>query len=107
MLENPASRKARLALALAACLVPRALLAHVAPMEPRELVTASPQIVVAVVEGRESRWNPQRTLISTDYSLRIEDRLRGQAPDRLTLSIPGGTLGGVTDETCLTVRLAP
>ncbi|HKV06709.1 MAG TPA: matrixin family metalloprotease [Thermoanaerobaculia bacterium] len=100
-------RKLLAAAAFAALLVPRALGAHVAPATAREMVEGSPHVVVAVVESRQSRWNPQHTLIRTDYSLRIEDRLRGEAPDRISISIPGGTVGNVTDETCLTVRLEP
>jgi hypothetical protein len=100
------SRNVPFALALVLGCVPGALFAHIAPMDAREMVAASPDVVVAVVEGRESRWNPQHTLIETNYSLRVEDRLRGHAPERLTLSIPGGTVDGVTDDTCVTVRLA-
>lgn len=107
MEEAFAFRKLLAAAALAALLVPRALGAHVAPATAREMVEGSPHVVVAVVESRESRWNPQRTLIRTDYSLRIEDRLRGEAPDRISISVPGGTVGNTRDETCLTVRLEP
>lgn len=107
MEEAFAFRKLLAAAALAALLVPRALGAHVAPATAREMVEGSPHVVVAVVESRQSRWNPQHTLIRTDYSLRVEDRLRGEAPDRISISIPGGTVGDTTDETCLTVRLEP
>lgn len=106
MRESAVSKSVRLVLALS-LLIPSVLAAHVVPMDGRERVAASPHIVVAVVEAGESRWNPQRSLVVTDYTLRIEDRLRGQAPERLTVSIPGGALGSVTDETCLTVRLHP
>lgn len=107
MEEAFAFRKLLAAAALAALLVPRALEAHVAPATAREMVEGSPHILVAVVESRQSRWNPEHTLIRTDYSLRVEDRLRGEAPDRISISIPGGTVGDTTDETCLTVRLEP
>lgn len=92
---------------LTLCLAPRAVETHVALPSAREMAEASPHVVVAVVEGRESRWNAERSLIVTDYALRIEDRLRGGAPDRITISIPGGTVGNTTDETCLTVHLEP
>ena len=95
------------ALALVLSFIPNALLAHVAPMDAREMVLASPDVVVAVVEDRQSRWSSRHALIETDYTLRVEGRLRGQAPERLTLSIPGGTVDGVTDDTCVTVRLEP
>lgn len=86
-------------------LTPRAVGAHVARLEPRDLAAASPHIVVAAVEKGETRWNEQRTLLFTDYTLRVEDRLRGEAPERVLLAMPGGTLGSISDDTCLTVRL--
>ncbi|MES1244300.1 MAG: hypothetical protein ABUT39_22025 [Acidobacteriota bacterium] len=86
-------------------LIPGALGAHVAQLSPRELAAAATDVVVAVVEGREVRWNGKHTLLMTDYALRVEDRLRGEAPERLTLTLPGGTLGDVTDEVCTSVRL--
>jgi hypothetical protein len=101
------SRNVPLALALALSFIPRVLPAHVASMDAREMVAASPDVVVAVVAGGESRWNASHTLIETFYTLRVEDRLRGRAPERLMLSIPGGTVDGVTDDTCVTVRLEP
>ena len=77
--------------------------ATVAPLSAPELAAASPHVVVAVVEGAESRWD--RSLIVTDYSLRIEERLRGDAPDRVTISIPGGTVGNETHETSVSFPL--
>ncbi|HEY0514321.1 MAG TPA: hypothetical protein VGH73_20620 [Thermoanaerobaculia bacterium] len=102
-----AAAAAAILLALAAVTFPRAVAAHVESMSIPELASVSPHVVVAVVEGRESRWNAQHTLLVTDYALRVEDRLRGQAPDRITLTVPGGTLGNVSDETCVTVSLDP
>ena len=92
-------------LGLAAAVSPPVLRAHVEPMSVREIVAASPHIVVATVEGRRSRWNELRTLILTDYTLRVEERLRGAAPDRITLTVPGGTLGTLADDTCISVHL--
>jgi hypothetical protein len=86
---------------------PSVLKAHVEPMSVRELAAASPHIVVATVEGLASRWNGPRTLILTDYTLRVEERLRGTAPDRLSITVPGGTLGKISDDTCVSVRLQP
>ncbi len=88
-------------------LTPIALGAHVAQMSSREIAAAAANVVVAVVEGREVRWNGKHTLLMTDYTLRVEERLRGAAPERLTLTLPGGTLGDITDETCLDVELEP
>jgi hypothetical protein len=75
-------------------------------MTDRQMVHESEQIVVAVVENASARWNPQHTLIFTDYTLRIEDRLKGEAPARVTLSVPGGSLDGETQETCISTPLA-
>ncbi|HYO13324.1 MAG TPA: hypothetical protein VE685_09040 [Thermoanaerobaculia bacterium] len=79
--------------------------AHVMPLIDRQIAAGSPHVVVAVVEGARTRWNEQRTLLFTDYSLRVEDRLRGDAPDRITLAIPGGTLDGQTHGTCVSTHL--
>jgi hypothetical protein len=94
-------------LALAAFVSPPVLTAHVELMSVSEIVAASPHIVVATVEGRQSRWNGLHTLILTDYTLHVEERLRGTAPDRLSITVPGGTLGKISDDTCVSVRLQP
>jgi hypothetical protein len=88
-------------------LIPGALGAHVSQLSSRELAAASSNVVVAVVEGREVRWNGKHTLLMTDYTLRVEQRLRGEAPERLTLTLPGGTLGDITDEVCTSIQLEP
>lgn len=94
-------------LAVAAALSPRPAGAHVLPMSVPELAAASPHVVVATVEGRQSRWNGPRDFIVTDYTLRIEDRLRGQSPERVVITVPGGTLGNLRDDTCVSVHLEP
>ncbi len=94
-------------LALAVFVSPPVLTAHVELMSVREIAAASPDIVVATVEGRQSRWNGPRTLILTEYTLHIEERLRGTAPDRISITVPGGTLGKISDDTCISVRLQP
>lgn len=80
--------------------------AHMAPLTDRELAAGSPDVVVGVVEAARVRWNETHTLLVTDYKVRIEDRLRGSAPAQVTLTIPGGTLGGETHSTCLSTPLA-
>lgn len=92
------------ALLASACLAVPAS-AHMVPLTDRQLAEGSSQVVVATVEGARSRWNQQRTLIFTDYTLRVEDRLRGTAPERITLSIPGGTVDGETHDVCLATPL--
>lgn len=60
-------------------------------------------IVVAVVEEASGRW--QGDLIHTDYLLRIEERLKGDAPERMAISLPGGTVGDETHRISLSVNL--
>lgn len=98
-------RRIAVLLALATFLAPRVLTAHVARMTVPELAAVAPHVVVAVVESRQSRWNAQHTLLVTDYALRIEERLRGEAPDHVSITVPGGSLGNVSDATCVTVNL--
>jgi len=52
-------------LGLAAFASPALLSAHVELMSVREIAAASPHIVVATVEGRQSSWNELHTLILT------------------------------------------
>jgi len=86
-----------------ALLVPRLAPAQFLPLTGPELVAASEHIVVAVVDGASSRWSGK--LIVTDYELRVEDRLAGEGPGRMTLTQPGGTVGDETHRTSLTVPL--
>jgi len=94
-----------LCLGLAAFASPPVLTAHVELMSAREIAAASPHIVVATVEERRSRWNELHTLILTDYTLHVEEHLRGTAPDRISITVPGGTLGKIADDTCISVHL--
>ncbi len=88
-----------------AALALQPLAAQVVPLTSRQLAAASRDIVVAVVAEARSRWNAERTLIVTDYELRIEDRLQGDAPERITLTVPGGTVGRETHGTSLSTHL--
>lgn len=88
-------RKSCFTVFLAALTVLAALPLHSSPvtLTARQLAAGSPHVVVAVVEDARSQWNAERTLIVTEYDLRIEDRLKGDAPERATLTVPGGTVG--------------
>jgi hypothetical protein len=110
MAELDGERGARFRVSLLlslAFLFPCIVSAHVAPVSVSELAAVAPHVVVATVAGKASRWNAQHTLLVTDYTLQIEERLRGAAPERVVITVPGGTLGGVTDDTCVSVRLEP
>lgn len=97
---------ATLLIAVLAPLSLRSASAQVIPLTGRQLAAGSPHVVVALVEEARGRWNPQRTLIVTDYHLRIEDRLKGEAPERLILAIPGGTVDRETHGTSVSTPLA-
>ncbi|HEY0782606.1 MAG TPA: hypothetical protein VGE98_09135, partial [Thermoanaerobaculia bacterium] len=92
-------------LALAASALPA--VAHVAPFTDEQIIRGSQHVVVATVVGKQARWNAQHTLIVTDYTLAVEESLKGEPAGRLTVTVPGGTLNGATDDTCLSVDLAP
>src|SRR5215207_4433744 len=96
------------ALVLAALILPlisRSASASVLPLKDRQMAAGSPHVLVAVVEEARNRWNGPGTLIVTDYDLRIEDRLKGDAPARVILTVPGGTVGGETHATSATILL--
>lgn len=93
-----------LVLAAATALVTvRLAAAQYVPRTPAELVGDSDRIVVATVDSARSRWSGK--LIVTDYGLRVEERLAGDAPDRITLTQLGGTIGGETHRVSLAVPL--
>lgn len=95
-------RMRRLAAALMLLCATR-LSAHVIPLTAREQIEVSEHVVVAVVEAASPRWSGR--LIVTDYDLRIEDSLRGGTPERIRVTLPGGTIGGETHGTCLALPL--
>jgi hypothetical protein len=59
-----------------------------------DLVTSSEVIVQARVTRQWCAWDQQHRFIWTHYSLQISDVLKGKPPLTMTLSEPGGTLGG-------------
>ncbi len=91
-------------LTVLAVLIPASLSAHVAPLTASQQIETSDHVVVAVVEAASPRWSGR--LIVTDYALRIEEQLRGEAQERITVTLPGGTIGNETHETCLALPLA-
>ncbi|TDR42054.1 matrixin [Tahibacter aquaticus] len=74
-----------------------AMAAQLVPSSLQELASA-PRIVVAEVEKAQSRWNPQGTLIVTDYTLRRVEALRGDFDARFVLTQGGGTVGEETHQ---------
>jgi hypothetical protein len=94
-----------LLLAILGALAASPAFAHMTRLNESQMVHGSEYVVVAVAEEARSRWNAQHTLILTDYILRVEDRLKGSAPERITLSIPGGALDGEEHDTCISTPL--
>lgn len=87
--------------------LPLAAGAHTLRLTDRQKVSVAEHVVVATVERRTVSWNARRTLITTEYLLHIDDRLKGAPARELVVTLPGGTLDGVTHDTCLTVDLEP
>src|SRR5437868_4312850 len=83
---------ALLALAVLLTVLAQPAGAHMVPLDDREMVYASADIVVARVADSHVRWNERHTLIVTDYTLVIEDRLKGNAESRIKITVDGGTL---------------
>jgi hypothetical protein len=90
-------------LVILALVVPCRLAGHSVPLSDAQQMETSRHILVAVVEKASPRWSGR--LIVTDYALRVEDQLRGAAPDRLEITLPGGTIGAETHGTCLALPL--
>lgn len=82
-------------LTVACCIAITAAASQLAPQSLDELA-ASPRIVVADLESARSRWNPQHTLIVTDYTFRRVDVLRGSFDALFVLTQGGGTVGAET-----------
>lgn len=59
-----------------------------------DLVQSSEVIVQARVTRQWSGWDQEHRFIWTHYSLQVSDVLKGKPPLALTLSEPGGTVGG-------------
>src|SRR5262249_28746574 len=72
-----------------------------------ELTQAAGVIAVGVVEGVHTTWNESHSMIFTDYDVRVEDSLKGEPERVLQVRTPGGTLDGITINSCLTIHLEP
>jgi hypothetical protein len=61
-----------------------------------ERVDLSEKIVRGQVVLMRSYWNHEKMLIHTDVKLLIDEYLKGEGPKELTITIPGGTVGEIT-----------
>ena len=59
-----------------------------------EIVASSSSIVHGKVVRSWAEWDPERTAIWTHYQIQVQDALKGGAGSMLTLSEPGGEIGG-------------
>jgi hypothetical protein len=66
---------------------------QVIALDTRALVSSSHDIVVGEVLAARSYWNPERTRIYTDVTVRVNETLRG-ATGTLTLTQMGGVVDG-------------
>lgn len=55
-------------------------------------------IVVGKCIGQESRWDATKNWILTYSTFEIEETLKGQPSQRITIVTPGGTVGNLTQE---------
>ncbi len=93
------------ALLLAPLLLATPATGAVVPLEAESMVRLASDIVVARVLSKAVRWNDRHNLIVTDYKVVVEQRLKGTAGKRLTLTVAGGTLDGETHETSISTHL--
>ena len=94
-----------LAGALLAFTMPTVPNAVVVPLDDEGMVRAARHIVVAVVISAQPHWNSAKTIITTEYTLAVEDQLLGQLPSSVRISVFGGRLDGETQGSSLTPHL--
>ena len=82
------------ALALLATACP-AHATQVIPMDTRELVHSSSDIVVATVQQVRSYWNAAHTRIQTDVTVHVGEALKGAGASNVTITQMGGEVDGL------------
>ena len=65
-------------------------------MSPEELNRGAGTIVVGTVEDVSSSWNDDRTAIYTKAVIAVDESLKGPVGDRVTVVVPGGMVGEIT-----------
>jgi hypothetical protein len=63
-------------------------------VDTRELSRSSDGIVVGRVEAVRCFWNPERTRIFTEVTIRVDQSVKGSSEPLLTLTQLGGTIDG-------------
>jgi hypothetical protein len=68
--------------------------AAVLQMDREEIIQRSKLILVGTILEKNPRWNKKKTLIVTDYRLKVDEVLFGEANKEITLTFAGGFLPG-------------
>lgn len=77
-------------------------------MELHEIIQNSEAIITCKVINKQSHWNPQKTLIVTDYELEVKRTLQGSVGNTpLTLTFAGGKLEDQHHSLCSMPELTP
>jgi hypothetical protein len=85
-----------MALAIAATLAAPASATTLRRMSLDELVAGNQAIVVGQVSDVRSYWNKDRSFILTDVRIAVNDVLKGNVADEVTVTVMGGRVGEVT-----------
>ncbi|MEN6341479.1 MAG: NosD domain-containing protein [Methanospirillum sp.] len=86
-----------IALLLALVLLAGGVQALTIPMDDAALATGADEIVRGEIANVSCRWNANHTQITTSVDVRVKARAKGTGPETLTLTVPGGTVDGVTE----------
>jgi hypothetical protein len=78
------------------CLLTVPVQALMVPLDAAALARGADEIVRGEIIDVHADWNADHTQIETTASVRVTGRAKGRGTDTLTLSVPGGTLDGVT-----------
>jgi hypothetical protein len=85
-----------MAVAMAATLATSASATTLRRMSLDELVASNRTIVVGQVMDSRSYWNKDKTFILTDVRIAVNDVLKGNAQDEVTVTLMGGRVGDLT-----------
>ena len=67
------------------------------PMDDAALATGADEVVRGEITAVSSQWNADHTTSSPRPSVRVKGRAKGAGPDTLALTVPGGTVDGITE----------
>lgn len=85
-----------MAVAMAASLAASASATTLRRMGLEELVAGNKSIVVGQVLDARSYWNKEKTFILTDVRIAVNDVLKGNVQDEVTVTLMGGRVGDLT-----------